>query len=207
MNHLLERPDGATAVYVLAHGAGAGMRHPLMDAIAAALHARAIATYRYEFEYMTAGKRRPDPAKKLIPAVRAAVIAAAAEAPDLPLIAGGKSMGGRMTSLAQSQQPLPGVRALAFLGFPLHAPKRDTTDRAEHLRDIDIPMLFVQGTRDTLARLELITGVVNDHPTARIHVVETADHGFKVLKRSGRTDEQTLDEIADAVAEFALSVS
>lgn len=205
---LLERPDGAKVLYVLAHGAGAGMRHTFMDAIAAALHERGVATFRYNFPYMEAGKKRPDHAKWLTPTIRAAVVAAAEAAPDLPLVAGGKSMGGRMTSLAQSETPLPGVRGLVFLGFPLHAPKRDSVDRAAHLADVRIPMLFMQGTRDSLARLDLIQQVCDSlGDRATLHIVDTADHGFHVLKRSGRTDEEALTEIADAVASFCLGLA
>jgi predicted alpha/beta-hydrolase family hydrolase len=205
---LLERPADAQVLYVLAHGAGAGMRHSFMDAIAEALGKRRVATFRYAFPYMEAGKRRPDHFKTLIATVRAAVAAAARAAPDLPIVAGGKSMGGRMTSRAAAEEPLPGVRGLVFVGFPLHPPKKDGTQRAEHLADVAVPMLFVQGTRDRLARMDLIEQVVSSlGARARMHVIESGDHGFHVLKRSGRTDDEALDEIADAVAEFALSLA
>ena len=156
---LLTRPDDARVLYVLAHGAGAGMRHRFMEAIAAALAERRVATLRYQFPYTEAGARRPDPPAVLEATVRAAVAAAAELAPGLPLIAGGKSMGGRMTSGAAAREPLPAVAGLVFLGFPLHRPKQPSEDRAAHLSQVTLPMLFLQGTRDELADLGLITGV------------------------------------------------
>jgi predicted alpha/beta-hydrolase family hydrolase len=197
---LLTRPDDARVLYVLAHGAGAGMRHRFMEAIAAALAERGIASLRYQFPYTEAGARRPDPPAVLEATVRAAVAAAGDIAPGLPLIAGGKSMGGRMTSGAAARGPLPGVAGLVFLGFPLHRPKQPSEDRAAHLSQVTLPMLFLQGTRDELADLDLITGVcARLGPLATLHVVEGADHGFDVLKRSGRTGEEVLDELADTV--------
>jgi uncharacterized protein len=197
---LLTRPDDARVLYVLAHGAGAGMRHRFMEAIAAALAERGIASLRYQFPYTEAGARRPDPPAVLEATVRAAVAAAGDVAPGLPLIAGGKSMGGRMTSGAAARGPLPGVAGLVFLGFPLHRPKQPSEDRAAHLSQVTLPMLFLQGTRDELADLGLITGVcARLGPLATLHVVEGADHGFDVLKRSGRTGEEVLEELADAV--------
>jgi predicted alpha/beta-hydrolase family hydrolase len=200
---LLTRPDGARVLYVLAHGAGAGMRHRFMEAIASALAARGVASLRYQFPYTEAGARRPDPPAVLEATVRAAVAAAARVAPDLPLIAGGKSMGGRMTSGAAARAPLPGVAGLVFLGFPLHRPKQPSEDRAAHLRQVTLPMLFLQGTRDELADPGLITGVcARLGPLATLHVVEAADHGFEVLKRSGRTDAEVLEELADTVVSW-----
>jgi predicted alpha/beta-hydrolase family hydrolase len=197
---LLTRPDDARVLYVLAHGAGAGMRHRFMEAIAAALAERGIASLRYQFPYTEAGARRPDPPAVLESTVRAAVAAAGDIAPGLPLIAGGKSMGGRMTSGAAARGPLPGVAGLVFLGFPLHRPKQPSEDRAAHLSQVTLPMLFLQGTRDELADLGLITGVcARLGPLATLHVVEGADHGFDVLKRSGRTGEEVLGELADTV--------
>jgi predicted alpha/beta-hydrolase family hydrolase len=201
------RPDDAWALYVLAHGAGAGMRHRFMEAIAAALAARGVATLRYQFPYFERGSRRPDPPAMLEATVRAVVARAHELAPELPLVAGGKSMGGRMTSNAMARRSLDGVRGLVFLGFPLHAAKQPGVARAEHLERVETPMLFLQGTRDSLAELDLITGVC-DHLGARaaLHVVEGADHSFSVLKRSGRTDGQVLDELADVTTDWVRRV-
>lgn len=200
-SELLLRPDNARLLYVLAHGAGAGMRHSFMNAVAAALADRGIATFRWEFPYMRDKRGRPDPPAVATAAVREAVAKAAAAAPDLPLIAGGKSFGGRMTSTAQAEEPLPGVRGLVFLGFPLHAPKRPSATRAAHLAEVQIPMLFLQGTRDDLADLTLLEPVCKKlGPRATLHIVEGGDHSFKVLKRSGRTDAETLAELADTIA-------
>ena len=200
---LFLRPEGAWATYVLAHGAGAGMRHPFMERVAQALAARGMATLRYQFPYVEAGSRRPDPPGVLEATVRAAVARAAALAPELPVVAGGKSMGGRMTSNAMSRAGLDGVRGLVFLGFPLHPARQPGTTRAEHLARVEVPMLFLQGTRDDLADLGLITGVCAGlGARARLHVVEGADHGFAVLKRSGRTDAEVLDELAGAITDW-----
>jgi predicted alpha/beta-hydrolase family hydrolase len=198
---LLVRPEDAWLVYVLAHGAGAGMRHRFMEAVAAALATRGVATLRYQFPYTEAGGRRPDPPAVLEATVRSAVAAARAQLPDLPLVAGGKSLGGRMTSSAQARRPLPGVRALVFLGFPLHPPKQPGERRAEHLQQVELPMLFLQGTRDELAYLDLLRPVCQRlGPRATLHVVEGGDHGFEVLKRSGRSDAEVMDELADTIA-------
>jgi predicted alpha/beta-hydrolase family hydrolase len=198
---LLLLPDRPRALYVVAHGAGAGMRHAFLETVAAGLARRHIATLRYQFPYMEAGARRPDPPAVAVATVRAAVRRAALAAPDLPLIAGGKSFGGRMTSTAQSAAPLPGVRGLAFLGFPLHAPGRPGTARAEHLAKVTVPLLFLQGSRDEFADLELLRGVsAGLGQRARLHVVDGADHSFHVLKRSGRTDAEVTDELLDTVA-------
>lgn len=171
-----------------------------MAAIADALAARGIATLRYEFPYMATGARRPDPPALLQSTVRAAAAAAARLAPDLPLVAGGKSLGGRMTSSAQAREPLSLVRALVFLGFPLHPPKQPGVSRAEHLGAVEIPMLFLQGTRDDLANLELVTGVCRDlGPSVTLHVADGANHAFEVLKRSGRTSEEVLEELAGTI--------
>jgi uncharacterized protein len=194
---LLELPDNARALYVLAHGAGSGMRHRFMEAIASGLAERAVATLRYQFPYVESGGRRPDPPGVLEATVRAAVGRAAEAAPGLPLIAGGKSLGGRMTSSAAAKTPLPGVRGLVFLGFPLHAPGKPGTERAAHLERVRFPMLFLQGTRDALADLTLMRTVCDRLPGATLHVVEGGDHSFAVLKRSGRTDVDVLAELAD----------
>jgi len=202
MDGLLDKPKGARALYVLAHGAGAGMRHAFMATTAGLMADRNVATFRYEFPYMSEGRRRPDPPGVATSAVREAVEVAAKKA-DLPLIAGGKSFGGRMTSTAQSQEALPGVRGLVFIGFPLHAPGRTGDKRAEHLYSIDIPMLFIQGTRDALADLGLMRGVCKRLGSrATLHIVEDGDHSFKVLKRSGRTQSEVMNEIADTVASW-----
>jgi predicted alpha/beta-hydrolase family hydrolase len=198
---ILLRPDNARLLYVLGHGAGAGMRHPFMERIATELADRGIATFRYQFPYMEAGRRSPDPPKILEATVRAALTNAIDTADGLPIIAGGKSMGGRITSHVAAHDPPPELRGLAFLGYPLHAPKKPAVKRAEHLSDIRIPMLFVQGTRDSLANLDLLRPIVtNLGDSATMHVVEGGDHSFKVLKRSGRTPEEVLNEITDTVS-------
>jgi len=198
---ILDRPAEARWLLVLGHGAGAGMRHPFMQAAAAALSANRIATFRYQFAYMEKGGRL-DPQPVLLATVRSAVAAARAVAGDLPLIAGGKSMGGRMTSLAAAAMPLEGVQGLAFFGFPLHPAGQPGTSRAEHLTRIGVPMLFLQGTRDTLAELELLGPIVKRLPRAIMHVVDGADHSFAVLKKSGRTNQQVLEDLAATVAEW-----
>ena len=204
---LLVRPPAARRLLVLAHGAGAGMRHPFMQAVADALAAEAVATLRYQFPYMEAGGRRPDPPAVAEAAVCVAVGQARALAPELPLFAGGKSFGGRMTSTAQAHAPLDGVRGLVFFGFPLHPPGRRGTSRAAHLERISVPMLFLQGTRDTFADLDLMRPVC-DHLGARatLHVVEGADHSFAVLKRSGRTNPDVLKELAVVTARWMTSL-
>jgi predicted alpha/beta-hydrolase family hydrolase len=200
---LLQTPPRARACYVLAHGAGAGMKHPFLAAIAAELATRGIASLRYQFPYMERGAKRPDSPPLAQATVRAAVAAAARSLPDLPLIAGGKSFGGRMTSQAQAKAPLPGVRGLAFLGFPLHPANRPSRDRAEHLFDVHLPMLFLQGTRDALAALDQIEPVCEKlGERATLMLFENADHSFHVPARSGRTDAQLRGEILDALASW-----
>ena len=200
---ILVRPNVARCLYVFGHGAGAGMRHAFMEACAVRLAGRGVATFRYHFPYMEAGRRPPNPAPVLEKTVRSAVSEAGRLAPDLPLFAGGKSMGGRMTSRAAASAPLPAVRGLAFFGFPLHASGRDSSERGAHLADVGTPMLFLQGTRDKLANLELLRPLVEAvKPRPTLQVVEGADHGFHVLKRSGRTDDEVLDELCDAFAEW-----
>ena len=201
---LLRRPATARWLLVLAHGAGAGMRHPFLAALAERLAGRAVATFRYQFAYMETGSRRPDPRPLLLATVRSAVATAADLAPGLPLLAGGKSMGGRMTSGAAAKEPLPGVRGLVFFGFPLHPAGRPSTERADHLAQVAAPMLFLQGGRDTLADLDLLRPLVAGlGPRATLHEIPAADHSFHVLKRSGRTDAEILDELADATAAWA----
>ncbi len=205
---LLLRPRGASALLVLGHGAGAGMRHPFMERIAAAVSDRGIATLRYQFPYMEAGARRVDPRPVLLATVRAAVAEGRRRARGLPLLAGGKSMGGRMTSLAAAEEGLPDVRGLVFLGFPLHPAGRPGSERAAHLAQVELPMCFLQGTRDRLADLDLLRPVCDAlGPRAALHVSEGADHSFHVLKRSGRSEAEVLDEISDAVAAFARRVT
>src|SRR5213596_54411 len=201
---LLLRPADARLLYVLAHGAGAGMRHPFLEAISQRLAEQGIATLRYQFPYMEQRARRPDPPAVAAAAVRAAVMEAARAAPGLPLVAGGKSFGGRMTSSAQAREPLPGVGGLVFLGFPLHPPGRPGDERAEHLARVEIPMLFLQGTRDNFADLKVLQPVIERHGTrATLHLVDGADHSFHVPKRSGRTDEEVLRELVGAVGDWA----
>ena len=200
----LLRPLDAWLLYVLAHGAGAGMRHQFLEQISASLAALGVATFRYQFPYMEAGRGRPDAPSLLEASVRAAVNRAGEIVPELPVIAGGKSLGGRMTSSAAAAQPLERVLGLAFLGFPLHPPGQPGTRRAEHLQHVTIPMLFLQGTRDAFARLDLITEVCRGlEPRATLRLIEGADHSFGVLKRSGRTAGLVHNELAGAIAEWA----
>jgi predicted alpha/beta-hydrolase family hydrolase len=205
---LLRRPTGATGLYVMAHGAGAGMGHPFMAAMVDHFAGAGLATLRYQFPYMETQQRRPDPRPVLLATVRAAVRLAGETCPDLPLIAGGKSMGGRMTSLAAAEAALPGVRGIAFLGFPLHgAGQPPSVVRAEHLHHVEIPMLFLQGTRDKLADLELMTQVCAGlGPRATIEIMDGADHGFHVLKRSGRTDDEVMTQLSLATAAWTTSL-
>jgi uncharacterized protein len=209
---LLMRPDSARACYVFAHGAGAGMRHASMEAIAAGLAERGIATLRYQFPYMEKGSKRPDPPAIAHAAVRAAVAEAGQRCAGLKLIAGGKSFGGRMTSQAQAAAPLAGVAGIAFFGFPLHPAGKPAVNRAAHLFKVEIPMLFLQGTRDALADASLLKLVVRDlsnlslskpRELATLHLAEGADHSFHVLKSSGRNDREVLAEILDAFAAWA----
>ena len=204
MSALLSRPAKARRLLVLAHGAGAGMSHPFMEMLAGELAGVGVATLRYQFPYMEERRRIPDASTVLTATVVAAVRAAAEAAPDLPLLAGGKSMGGRMTSQAAAQHPLDGVRGLVFFGFPLHAPKQPGTKRADHLVKVAIPMLFLQGTRDTFADLKLLRPVCAELGSrATLHVIETADHSFHVLKNSGRNDAEVLRELAETAASWA----
>jgi len=187
-------------VYVFAHGAGAGMNHPFMERAARALGEHGIATHRYEFPYMQAKKNRPDPPAVAEEAVRQAVAEAARQLPGLPIFAGGKSFGGRMTSQAQASQPMPGVRGLVFFGFPLHPPGRPGTARAEHLTSVDVPMLFLQGTRDEFAQLDVLREVVRKlGDRATLHLVDEGDHSFKVPKRTGKTEADVMNELADTI--------
>lgn len=199
---LLRVPEQARAGYVLAHGAGAGMDHPFMAAVADGLAARGIATLRYQFPYMEQGGRRPDPPALAHATVRAAVTAAAHALPGLALAAGGKSFGGRMTSQAMAASPLPGVQALVFLGFPLHPAGKPSIERAAHLAQVSVPMLFVQGTRDELAHLDHLQPVIDGlGARAGLARVEDADHAFHVRRGvTGLSDAQVLDAMLDRVA-------
>ncbi|HXG43998.1 MAG TPA: alpha/beta family hydrolase [Gemmatimonadales bacterium] len=203
---LLLRPAGAFALLVLAHGAGAGMSHPFLAALAEALAHSGVATLRYQFPYLERGGGRPDPPAVLVRRVRAAAAFARSEG-GLPLFAGGKSLGGRMTSTAQAEEPLPQVRGLVFYGFPLHPPGKPGVGRAEHLDRVAVPMLFLQGTRDALADpglLREVTGRLG--PRATLHEVEGADHAFAVLRRSGRTAEEVMQELAGTTADWMRGV-
>ena len=194
-------PRDAGAVIVLAHGAGAGMAHPFMEAVAQALGDRGIATLRYQFPYMEKGGRRPDAPGVAQATVRAAVGQAGQLAPRLPLFAGGKSFGGRMTSQAAASEPLAGVRGIAFLGFPLHAPGKPSDSRGDHLFDVTVPMLFLQGSRDQFADLKLLKPLVNRlGKRASLHLIEEGDHSFRVPARTGRKDADARGEFIDALA-------
>lgn len=198
---VLTKPRKPVAAYVFAHGAGAGMNHAFMQAVAAGLAARDIATLRYQFPYMERGSKRPDSPAIAHATVRAAVATAAAQCPGLPLIAGGKSFGGRMTSQAQAKEPLHGVHGLCFFGFPLHPAGKPATERGDHLAAITVPMLFLQGTRDTLAEVQLIEPLVASlGQRVTLHLVENADHSFHVPAKSGRKDSEVMDELLDIVA-------
>jgi predicted alpha/beta-hydrolase family hydrolase len=203
---LLLKPAKPRALYVLAHGAGAGMAHPFMEAVAQGLAQRGIATLRYQFPYMERGSKRPDTPKVAQGAVRAAVAEAARRMPGIPLYAGGKSFGGRMTSQAQSAAALENVRGLAFLGFPLHAAGKPSDERGAHLADVKVPMLFLSGSRDDLASLDLLRPLVKKLGTrARLVVLEGADHSFHVPAKSGRKDPEVLAEALDAFAAWVES--
>ena len=198
---LLDAPDDARACYVLAHGAGAGMKHPFMTAVAQALATRGIATLRYQFPYMEQGSRRPDVPAVAHLAVRAAVAEAARRFPELPLLAGGKSFGGRMTSQAQAARAMDRVVGLVFLGFPLHPAGKPSDERGAHLSDVSIPMLFLQGTRDDLAELSLLKPLVEKlGAAATLRLIDDANHSFRVPAKSGRRDADVLAGLADTIS-------
>ena len=204
---LLLRPPDARLLYVVAHGAGPGMRHPFLESIAARLAERGVATLRYQFPYVERRARRPDPPEVAAATVRAAVEEAGRAAPGLPLVAGGKSFGGRMTSTAAAAEPLPGVRGLVFLGFPLHPPGRPGITRAEHLDRVSVPMLFLQGTRDAFADLKLLQSVLKRlGQRATLQLVDGGDHSFRVMKRSGRSDADVLNELVDAIVDWTATI-
>ena len=203
---LLIRPDDARTLYVLAHGAGAGMRHPFLGRMAEALALRGVATLRYQFPYMERKARRPDLPAVATATVRAAVALAHRLAPELPLIAGGKSFGGRMTSTAQASEPLLEVRGLAFLGFPLHPPGKPAVTRGEHLDAVRVPMLFLQGDRDEFAEPLLLRQVLRKLGSrATLHLVNGGDHSFSVPKKSGRSPDDVFRELATTIADWALA--
>ncbi len=202
---LLLEPAKPLCLYLLAHGAGAGMRHPHLERLAERFAEHDIATLRYQFPYREAGRARPDPPPVAHQTVRSAAALAQRQRPDLPLVAGGRSYGGRMTSQVQATEPMPSVRGLVFLAFPLHPPKRPGIARAQQLARVRVPMLFLTGTRDDLADLELLRGVAAPLPNARLHVVEGADHSFSVLKRSGRTATEVATELATTLASWVRS--
>jgi hypothetical protein len=205
---LVEGVTGARAGYVLAHGAGAGMRHPFMAAVTRGLAERHVATLRYEFPYMQARSKRPDTPKVAQAAVREAVAQAVMALPGMPLFAGGKSFGGRMTSQAQAAEPLPGVRGLVFLGFPLHAAGKPSDERAAHLRDVKVPMLFLQGSRDALADLSLLAAIVKGlGASATLEILDDADHSFHVPARTGRKDADVMDDLLDRMARWIAKVA
>jgi len=200
---LMQKPRQAFACLVLAHGAGAGMTHHFMAAVADGLAARGVATLRFQFPYMESGSKLPDRPALAHATIRAAVVTAAAC--GLPLFAGGKSFGGRVTSQAQAASPLPGVRGVVLLGFPLHAANKPAGDRAAHLAAVRCPMLFVQGTRDALANMGLLAPIV-DALGATLHRIQDANHSFHVPARSGRSDAQVLDQTLDCVVEWMRTV-
>ena len=203
---IVMRPENAHSLLVLAHGAGAGMRHTFMTGVARSLARHGIASFRYQFPYMEQGKRAPNPQSILVETVRSAIGAAREYSGDLPLIAGGKSLGGRMTSTAAFQEALPGIRGIVLFGFPLHAPGKPSNERGEHLFKVGVPLLFLQGTRDKLADLTLLRPLcdrLRAKGQAELHVIDVADHSFHVPKKSGKTDEDILEELGKVVADWA----
>ncbi|MFZ0452959.1 MAG: alpha/beta family hydrolase [Ignavibacteriaceae bacterium] len=200
---VLITPEKAKYLLVLAHGAGAGMNHPFMEMLSEKLVEKNFAVFRYQFPYFEKGKRSPDPPNILTATVSSAIETASNKLKDLPIYAGGKSLGGRMTSTAASKGTLPDVKGIIFFGFPLHAPGKSSSDRAEHLFKVDVPMLFLQGTRDKLADLNLLKPVIKKlKDKAELHIIEGADHSFHVLKSSGRTDVQVIEELAESSREW-----
>ena len=205
---LLIRPPTARWLLVLGHGAGAGMAHPFLEKLAKDLAEARVATLRYQFPYLEERRRVPDKPEVLMAAVAAAVDRAAETTPELPLLAGGKSMGGRMSSQAAAQGLLGPVKGLVFFGFPLHPPNRPETKRAAHLAKVNVPMLFLQGTRDTLADLTLLRPVCEQLGSlATLHIIQEGDHSFHVLKRAGKTDTEVMKELAETTACWAAQLN
>ncbi|MEQ1607454.1 MAG: alpha/beta family hydrolase [Hyphomonadaceae bacterium] len=205
---LWHKPKNAKAVLVLAHGAGAGMTHKNMAATADGLEERGVAVLRYNFPYMEKGSSRPDNPLIAHAAVRAAITDAAKLAVDLPLFAGGRSFGARMTSQAQALEPLAKVHGLVFFAWPLHAPGKPGVDRAEHLAAVNIPMLFLQGTKDEFAGLDLLKATTKSLARrATLHLVDRADHSFHVAAKTGRKDPEVLAEILDVSRDWMLKNS
>ncbi|HEX7233460.1 MAG TPA: alpha/beta family hydrolase [Candidatus Binatia bacterium] len=205
---LLLKPDNATSLLVLAHGAGAGMRHRFMEDVAGKLAERGIATLRYQFPYMEKRTKRPDSEAVLTDTVKAAIAAAKKQAGNLPIFAGGKSMGGRMTSIAAGKEPLDGLRGLVYFGFPLHAAGRPGIERGQHLANVQIPMLFLQGSRDALAELKLLKSLCAElGKRAELFIIDGGDHSFHMLKSSKKSDEQVLDELVSKAAGWMERVS
>ncbi len=203
---ILVRPKNPQWLIALAHGAGAGIRHEFMVGIAQILAKNAIASFRYNFPYMESGKRTPDNQRVLVETVRRAIDSARERYGGLPLIAGGKSLGGRMTSTAASEEALPGVQGIVFFGFPLHAPGKPSNERGEHLFRVQVPMLFLQGTRDSFADPNMLLPLINrlhEKGHAKIHTIDGGDHSFHMLKRSGRTDLDVLEELGAIVRDWA----
>jgi predicted alpha/beta-hydrolase family hydrolase len=199
---VIYEPENPEAVLVLAHGAGAGMNHPFMESLALKLAAKNIAVFRYNFPYLENKKRSPDPPNILMAAVKSAVVKAG-ELYSLPVFAGGKSLGGRMTSSSASKNMLPGIKGIIFFGFPLHAPGKPSNDRAEHLYSVNIPMLFLQGTKDKLADLDLLRAVIKKLGNkVKLQIFEGADHSFHVQKSSGKTDQDILNELSGESREW-----
>ena len=200
---LFLRPENSRSLLVFGHGAGAGMKHPFMTEIAHGLAERGVATLRYQFPYIEAGRKRPDPKPVLLATVRAAVSRAKDLDKKLPLFVGGKSMGGRMSSMAMAQNPISGVKGIVFFGFPLHPPGMPSVDRAAHLADVKVPMLFLQGTRDKLADLTLLKPVIKTlGKRAHLHIIEGGEHSFHLPKSQGKTDAAVLDDLSETAVQW-----
>ncbi len=203
---ILVSPKNPQWLIALAHGASAGIHHEFMTAIAQILAKHRMASLRYNFPYMESGKRTPDSQRVLVETVRRAIKSARERCGDLPLIAGGKSLGGRMISTAASEEALPGVQGIVFFGFPLHAPGKPSTERGEHLVRVQIPMLFLQGTRDSFADPNMLLPLIDrlqEKGHAKIHTIDGGDHSFHILKKSGRTDLDVLEELGTIVRDWA----